>query len=53
MQQWLDDNGQHKHGAHKYDLRDFDLNEAQVDQQLMYYREQFAIPYEKKSAHAQ
>lgn len=51
MQNWLDSNGQHKHGAHKYDLRDFNLTEEQVDQKLLYYRQQFNIPYEIKSAH--
>lgn len=51
MQNWLDNNGQHKHGSHKYDLRDFGLNEAEVDKRLLYYREKFSIPYETKNAH--
>lgn len=52
MQQWLDGNAQHKHGTHKYNLNDFGLTEAQVDEKLRYYRDQFNIPYETKSAHA-
>ncbi len=51
MQLWLDGNAQHKHGAHKYQLANFGLSSEEVDQQLAYYRERFAIPYETKSPH--
>lgn len=51
MQGWLNSNTQHKHGAHKYKLEDFGLTSEQVDQQLMFYREQFSIPYETKNPH--
>lgn len=51
MQQWLDENQQHKHGAHKYSLEDFGLNAQQVEQALSFYRERFEIPAEKKNPH--
>lgn len=46
MQSWLDSNQQHQHGAHKYSLSDFGLEESEVDQRLMFYRNQYNIPYE-------
>ena len=52
MRQWLDSNSQHKHGAHKYHLADFGLTEEQVDDELMFYRERFNIPYETQNPHA-
>lgn len=51
MQAWLDGNKQHQHGAHKYSLSDFGLNETEVDRRLMFYREQFNIPYETTNPH--
>jgi len=51
MQAWMDSNKQHKHGVHSYSLADFGLTEETVDQRLMFYREQFAIPYETKNPH--
>lgn len=51
MQQWLASNKQHKHGLHKYRLEDFGLNATQVDERLMFYRQQYNIPYESKNPH--
>ena len=51
MQAWMDRNRQHKHGAHKYSLTDFGVDEQTVDQQLMFYRQHFNIPYERKNPH--
>jgi hypothetical protein len=51
MQQWVDSNKQHKHGLHKYRLEDFGLTEAQVNERLMFYRQQHNIPYESKNPH--
>ncbi|MEZ5501813.1 MAG: sulfotransferase [Halioglobus sp.] len=51
MQAWLDSNSQHKHGAHKYSLENFGVTAPQVDQQLMFYRERYSIPYETKNPH--
>lgn len=51
MQDWLDRNARHKHGAHNYRLADFGLDEGQVDQRLLYYRKRFNIPYERKNPH--
>jgi hypothetical protein len=51
MQGWLDRNAQHKHGAHKYSLADFGLDTQEVDQRLLFYRERFNIPYERKNPH--
>ncbi len=51
MQQWVDSNKQHKHGLHKYRLEDFGLTAAQVDERLMFYRQQHNIPYESKNPH--
>ena len=52
MQQWLNENQQHKHGAHKYSLDDFGLNAQQVSQALSFYSERFDIPAETKNPHA-
>lgn len=51
MQNWLDSNQQHQHGAHKYSLTDFGLDAQDVDQRLMFYRQRFNIPYETKNPH--
>lgn len=51
MQQWVDSNKQHKHGQHKYHLEDFGLNTSEVDERLMFYRQQHNIPYESKNPH--
>jgi hypothetical protein len=51
MQEWLDSNQQHQHGAHKYHLSDFGLQEDEVEQRLHFYRERFNIPYEKVNPH--
>ncbi len=51
MQNWLDNNQQHQHGAHKYSLTDFGLDAQDVDQRLMFYRQRFNIPYETKNPH--
>ncbi|MFT4825809.1 MAG: hypothetical protein ACI9J0_003743 [Cryomorphaceae bacterium] len=51
MEQWIHSNKQHKHGLHKYRLEDFGLNETQVDERLMFYRQQHNIPYESKNPH--
>jgi hypothetical protein len=51
MQAWLDGNTQHQHGAHKYALEDFGLNKDDVNRRLMFYREQFNIPYETTNPH--
>lgn len=51
MQYWVDSNKQHKHGLHKYRLEDFGLTAAQVDERLMFYRQQHNIPYESKNPH--
>lgn len=51
MQEWLDSNQQHQHGAHKYQLADFGLQEDEVEQRLHFYRERFNIPYEKVNPH--
>jgi len=47
MQDWFARNAQHKHGAHNYRLEDFGLDPAEVDARLAFYRERFAIPYER------
>jgi hypothetical protein len=52
MRAWLDGNRQHQHGAHQYSLEDFGLDRDEVDQRLMFYREQFNIPYETINPHA-
>jgi hypothetical protein len=51
MQNWLDSNGQHKHGAHKYSLQDFGLDASEVEQRLQFYRERFNIPFETSNPH--
>jgi hypothetical protein len=51
MEQWVQGNRQHQHGAHKYSLADFKLNEQDVDTRLMFYREQFNIDYEYSNPH--
>jgi hypothetical protein len=51
MRSWVDSNRQHKHGVHSYSLADFGLDKNTVDQRLMFYREQFSIPYEAKNPH--
>jgi hypothetical protein len=51
MNAWLAENRQHQHGAHQYSLADFGLDKKQVDQRLMFYREQFDIPYETRNPH--
>jgi hypothetical protein len=51
MEQWIESNRQHQHGAHQYSLHDFTLDEQEVDRRLMFYREQFDIEYEHKHPH--
>jgi hypothetical protein len=51
MQRWVDENRLHKHGAHKYSLADFGLDTGEVDQRLLFYRQRFNIPYERKNPH--
>lgn len=51
MQEWLDSNQQHQHGAHKYHLADFGLQEDDVERRLHFYRERFNIPAEKVNPH--
>jgi hypothetical protein len=51
MQDWIDKNKQHQHGAHKYSLADFGLDTSDVDRRLMFYRERYNIPYETKNPH--
>lgn len=52
MQQWLDENQQHKHGAHKYSLDEFGLDTQQVRSALAFYSERFNIPEETRNPHA-
>jgi hypothetical protein len=51
MQEWLDSNRQHKHGAHKYSLTDFGLDAETVDQRMAFYRKRFNIAYETSNPH--
>jgi hypothetical protein len=51
MQAWLDSNSQHKHGAHKYHLAQFGLSAEEVNARLLFYREQFNIPFETRNPH--
>jgi hypothetical protein len=51
MQEWLDSNNQHKHGAHKYSLEDFGLSGKEIEQRLSFYRERFSIPHETHNPH--
>lgn len=51
MREWLASNAQHKHGAHKYSLEDFGISKKQVDEELLFYRQRFNIPYETKNPH--
>jgi hypothetical protein len=51
MTQWLASNQQHKHGQHRYKLEDFGLNSTVVDERLMFYRHEHAIPYETHNTH--
>lgn len=51
MQQWLNENQQHKHGSHKYNLTDFGLSAEQVELKLAFYREKFNIPFETSNPH--
>jgi hypothetical protein len=53
MQNWLNSNKQHQHGAHRYSLADFGLDEKTLDQRLMFYRKQYNIPYETSNPHLQ
>ena len=49
MQNWLDINRQHKHGAHKYSLADFGLTDEIVEEKLSFYRDRFHIPVETRN----
>ena len=49
MQNWLDINRQHKHGAHKYSLADFGLSDEVVESKLKFYRDRFNIPVETRN----
>lgn len=51
MRDWLASNAQHKHGAHKYSLEDFGISKEQVEQELLFYRQRFDIPFETKNPH--
>ena len=46
MKRWRASNQQHKHGFHNYTLEDFGLDRNTVDERLMFYRLEHAIPYE-------
>jgi len=49
MQNWLDINRQHKHGAHKYSLAEFGLTDEIVENKLKFYRDRFHIPVETRN----
>lgn len=50
---WLADSGQkHRYGAHRYALKDYGVTAEEIDARMQFYRERYAIPYEKKSAWA-
>jgi hypothetical protein len=43
MQQWLNDNPQHKHGKHSYTLEAFGLSPALIDEQFNDYIKQYNV----------
>lgn len=49
MATWLNaSEGENRHGGHRYSAQDFGVSNADVDKQMMFYRIQYNIPYERK-----
>ncbi len=42
LQQWIQDNPQHKHGVHRYTLDQFGLTEPQIQEKFSPYCDRFA-----------
>lgn len=48
MAEWMDtSNREKRHAAHRYAAQDFGISPEDIDARLMFYRRQYAVPYER------